>query len=39
MVFRECDEWLVSSLGLTIKKCEESDEYAQVKKVSDLIEK
>ena len=39
MIFRERDNWLVSSLGLKIKKFEDSDEYTQVKKVSDLINK
>ena len=39
MIFRERDEWLVSSIGLTIKKFEDSDEYIQLKKVSDLINK
>ena len=39
MMFREPDTWLVSCLGLKIKKFEDSDEYAQVKKVSDLINK
>ena len=37
IMFREHDTWLVSSLGLKIKKFEDSDAYAQVKKVSDLI--
>ena len=32
MAFREHDELLVSSLGLTIKKFEDTDEYTQVKK-------
>ena len=32
MAFREHDELLVSSLGLTIKKFEDADEYTQVKK-------
>ena len=39
MMFRERDTWLVSCLGLKIKKFEDSDEYAQVKKVSYLINK
>ena len=39
MIFRECDAWLVSSLGLNVKKFEDSDEYKEVKKVSDLISK
>ena len=39
MMFREPDTWLVSCLGLKIKKFEDSDEYAQVKKVSDLVNK
>ena len=37
--FRERDAWLVSSLGLKVKKFEDSDEYKEVKKVSDLIKK
>ena len=39
MIFREYDVWLVSSLGLKVKKFEDSDEYKEVKKVSDLINK
>ena len=39
MMFRERDTWLVSCLGLKIKKFEDSDEYAQVEKVSDSINK
>ena len=39
MIFRERDEWLVSNIGLTIKKFKDSDEYTQLKKVSDLINK
>ena len=39
MMFREHDTWLVSCLGLKIKQFEDSDEYSQVKKVSDLINK
>ena len=32
MMFRERDTWLVSCLSFKIKKFEDSDEYAQVKK-------
>ena len=39
MMFREHDTWLISCLGLRIKKFEDRDEYAKVKKVSDLIKK
>ena len=39
MMFRECGTWLVSCLGLKMTNFEDSDEYAQVKKVSDLINK
>ena len=39
MMFRERDTWLVSCLGFKIKKFEDSDEYAEAKKVSDLINK
>ena len=39
MIIRDCDAWLVSSLGLKVKKFEDSDEYKEVKKVSDLINK
>ena len=39
MIFRERDVWLVSSLGLKVKKIEGSDEYKELKKVSDLISK
>ena len=39
MIFRERDAWLVSSLGLKVKKFKDSDEYKEVKKVSDLINK
>ena len=39
MVFRERDTWLVSSLGLKVKKFEGSNEYKEVKKVSNLINK
>ena len=39
MIFRERDAWLVSSLGLKVKKIEGSDEYKELKKVSDLISK
>ena len=38
-MFRVRDTWLVSCLDLKIKKFEDSDEYAKVKKVSDLINK
>ena len=39
MVFKEHDEWLVTGLKLRFKKYEETDEYKEVKKVSDLINK
>ena len=39
MMFRERVTWLVSCLGLKIKKFEDRNEYAQVKKVSDLFNK
>ena len=39
MIFRERDAWLVSSLSLKVKKFEDSDEYKEVKKVFDLINK
>ena len=39
LVFREFDTWLVSSFGLKIKNFEDTAEYTQVKKVSDLINK
>ena len=38
-IFRERDAWLVSSFGLKVKKIEDSNEYKEVKKVSDLINK
>ena len=39
MVFKEHDEWLASGLKLRFKNFEETDEYKEVKKVSDLINK
>ena len=39
MVFKECDGWLATGLKLRFKKFEETDEYKEVKKVSDLINK
>ena len=39
MMFRERDTWLVSCLGLKIKKFEDSDGYAQAKDKSDLTNK
>ena len=39
MVFKERDEWLATGLKLRFKKFEETDEYKEVKKVSDLINK
>ena len=39
MVFKRKDEWLVSGLKLVIRKFEQTDEYKQLKKVSDLINK
>ena len=39
MVFKERDEWLATGLKLRFKKFEETDEYKELKKVSDLINK
>ena len=39
MVFKERDEWLATGLKLRFKKFEETDEYKEVKKVSDSINK
>ena len=39
MVFKERGEWLATGLKLRFKKFEETDEYKEVKKVSDLINK
>ena len=39
MVFKERDEWLATGLKLRFRKFEETDEYKEVKKVSDLINK
>ena len=39
MVFKERDEWLATGLKLKFKKFEETDEYKEVKKVSDMINK
>ena len=39
MVFKKRDEWLATGLKLRFKKFEETDEYKEVKKVSDLINK
>ena len=39
MVFKERDEWLATGLKLRFKNFEETDEYKQAKKVSDLINK
>ena len=39
MVFKERDEWSATGLKLRFKKFEETDEYKEVKKVSDLINK
>ena len=39
MVFKERDEWLATGLKLRFKKFEETDEYKEVKKVSELINK
>ena len=36
MIFREYDVWLVSSLGLKVKKFEDSDEYKEVKKLKQI---
>ena len=39
MFFKEREEWLVIGHKLKTKKFEDSDEYKEVKKVSDLINK
>ena len=39
MVFKERDEWLATGHKLRFRKFEETDEYKEVKKVSDLINK
>ena len=39
MVFKERDKWLSTGLKLRFKKFEETDEYKQLKKVSDLVNK
>ena len=39
MVFKERDEWLATGLKLRFRKFEETDEYKEVKKVSNLINK
>ena len=39
MVFKERDEWLATGLKSRFKKFEKTDEYKEVKKVSDLINK
>ena len=39
MLFKGKDEWLVSGLKLVIRKFEQTDEYKQLKRVSDLINK
>ena len=39
MVLKERDEWLAPGLKLRFKKFEETNEYKEVKKVSDLINK
>ena len=39
MFFKEREEWLATGLKLKIKKFKDGDEYKQVKKVSDLINK
>ena len=39
MIFKERDEWLATGLKLRFKKFEETDQYKEVKKVSDLINK
>ena len=39
MVFKEHDEWLATGLKLRFKKFGETDEYEEVEKVSDLINK
>ena len=37
--FKEHEEWLVTGLTLKTKKLEDSDEYKEVEKVSNLINK
>ena len=39
MVFKERDEWLATGLKILIEKFEETEEFKQVKKVSDFINK
>ena len=39
MVFKERDKWLATGFKLRFKTFEETDEYKEVKKVSDLINK
>ena len=39
IVFKGHDKWLATGLKLRFKKFEETDEYKEVKKVSDLINK
>ena len=39
MVFKEHDEWLATGLKSRFKTFEETNEYKEVKKVSDLINK
>ena len=39
MFFKECEEWLVTGLKLKTKKFENSDEYKEIERVSDLINK
>ena len=37
MIFKGGDEWLAAGLKIKIKTLEETEEYKQVEKVSDLI--
>ena len=39
MFFKEREEWLVTGLKLKTKKFENSDEYKEIERVSDLINK